>query len=101
MEHSNGNLAVLTHSLWTQLLRVVKLGRMETTKQALKRLALRTRELRLAKGWTQEACALEAAMSSVYLSGIERGVRNPTVKNLARLATALDVDIAELFRPLE
>jgi transcriptional regulator with XRE-family HTH domain len=71
---------------------------MEIGKKSLAKLGKRVRQLRLAKGWTQEECAYEAQMSAVYLSGIERGTRNPTVKNLARLAAALEVHLADLFK---
>lgn len=33
-----------------------------------------------------------------YISGIERGIRNPTVKNVEKLADALGVDVSELFK---
>lgn len=33
-----------------------------------------------------------------YISGIERGVRNPSLKNIDRFARALDIDISELFK---
>ena len=32
-----------------------------------------------------------------YLSGIERGVRNPSLKNIRAIAKAMDFDTAELF----
>ena len=52
---------------------------------------------RLAKRLTQEECAAEADIATAYLSGLERGVRNPTVKVLARLADALGEPIESLF----
>jgi transcriptional regulator with XRE-family HTH domain len=53
---------------------------------------------RRAKGMSQEALAFEAGMKRSYLSDLERGTRNPTVRALGRLATALDVSPAELVR---
>ena len=32
-----------------------------------------------------------------YLSGVERGVRNPSLKNIRAIANALDVRVGELF----
>lgn len=63
------------------------------------RLALgtRVRELRVAKGWSQEHFAHLANLDRTYVSGVERGQRNPTVDVLQRLATALDVAIRDLF----
>ena len=36
-------------------------------------------------------------LDRTYISGIERGVRNVSLKNLAKLAKALGVSLAELF----
>ena len=47
---------------------------------------------------TQEALALEADMKRSYLSELEAGKRNPTVKALGRLAIALEIEAAELLR---
>ena len=60
-------------------------------------LALRLRQLRRAKGWSQEALAEEADMHRTYLAGIERSLRNPSLENLAKLANALGISLAELF----
>jgi transcriptional regulator with XRE-family HTH domain len=47
------------------------------------------RRARLAIGVSQEALADLAKIDRTYVSGVERGVRNPSVKILARLAKAL------------
>jgi transcriptional regulator with XRE-family HTH domain len=49
------------------------------------------RRLREAKGWSQEDLAEYANLHRTYVSGIERGVRNPTLTVVARVASALDV----------
>jgi transcriptional regulator with XRE-family HTH domain len=69
----------------------------KTETRAIKNLAKRVKELRLAKRFTQEECAARAEIATAYLSGLERGVRNPTVKVLARLAKAFEVPICALF----
>lgn len=71
---------------------------MKTETRAIKNLSRRVRQLRLDKDLTQEECAARAGIATVYLSGVERGVRNPTVKVLARLADALEVEISTLFK---
>lgn len=53
---------------------------------------------RLRKGLTQDALAVEAGMRRSYLSDLERGVRNPSVHALGRLAMALEVEAADLLR---
>ena len=56
-----------------------------------RQLGRNVRRLREAKGWSQEALGFEAELHRTYISGIERGVRNPTVIIVAKLATALGV----------
>ena len=46
---------------------------------------------------TQEEVAHRAGVHVTYLSGIERGIRNPSLKNIRALAKALDVNTSELF----
>ena len=62
-----------------------------------KRFGERVRELRQAKGLSQEELAFRAKVHRTYLGGIERGERNPALKNLAAIAKALDVSLSELF----
>lgn len=56
------------------------------------------RRLRVAKGISQEALAWEAGMKRSYLSDLERGTRNPTVRALGRLAAALGTQPADLLK---
>ena len=58
------------------------------------------RRERLRQGLTQDALAAEAGMQRSYLSDLERGVRNPSVHALGRLAAALKVEAADLLRHL-
>lgn len=58
----------------------------------------RVRELRESRKVSQEELAYTAGMHRTYLGGIERGERNPSLKNIAAIAKALDVDLSELFR---
>ena len=55
------------------------------------------RTLRRFQGATQEEVAHRAGIHVVYLSGIERGVRNPSLKNIRAIARALNARTAELF----
>ena len=63
-----------------------------------KQLGLRIKYLRGLKKWSQEDLALEAGLNTKYLSDIERGTRNPTIKILEKLADALEVSLSELFK---
>jgi transcriptional regulator with XRE-family HTH domain len=53
--------------------------------------------LRQEKGLTQEQVADHSGFSQQYISGLERGKRNPTVITLYELAVALDVGYIELL----
>lgn len=46
---------------------------------------------RIRRGMSQEELAHDAGMKRSYLSDLERGTRNPTVRALDRLAQALQV----------
>ena len=54
------------------------------------------RALRLAREMCQEDVAHLAGIHVTYLSGIERGKRNPSLKNLQSIAGALGVGVGEL-----
>lgn len=58
------------------------------------------RRLRKERGLSQEELAFRAGMKRSYLSDLERGTRNPTVRAVGRLATALDSDASSLLRSL-
>jgi len=60
-------------------------------------LGKRIRALRLRTGLSQEKFAAKAGLDRTYYAGIERGERNPSVKQLAKIAVALDVRIGALF----
>jgi transcriptional regulator with XRE-family HTH domain len=61
-------------------------------------LGRNVRRIRTAKGLSQEELALDAGMKRSYLSDLERGTRNPSVRALGRLAIALGVEPAELLK---
>jgi transcriptional regulator with XRE-family HTH domain len=61
-------------------------------------VARNIRRLRVAKGLSQEVLAVDAEIDRTYVSRLERGLENPTVAVLERLAKALSANIEELFR---
>ena len=61
-----------------------------------KQVGINLRRLRREKEWSQEDLAFESGLHRTYVSGIERGVRNPTLLILERLAKTLGVAPAEL-----
>ncbi len=57
------------------------------------------RRLRAARGLSQDALAFEAQMNRTYLGGVERGERNVSLDNIARIAKALGIDAWQLLKP--
>lgn len=63
-----------------------------------RRVGLNVRKFRKERGLSQEELAFEWGLHRTYISGVERGVRNPTVLVLEVIATALQVPA---WRPLQ
>ena len=55
--------------------------------------------LRGSLGWSQEALAFESGLHRTFVAHVERGVRNPALDNVERLAIALGVETYELLTP--
>lgn len=56
--------------------------------------------LRLQREWSQEELADRCGVHRTYISGLERGVRNPTIAILEKIAASLSVSAYELLRPV-
>lgn len=56
-----------------------------------RRVGLNVRKYRKDRNLSQEALGFEAGLHRTYISGLERGVRNPTVKALEAIAAVLKV----------
>jgi len=65
--------------------------------RASKILAWNLRRLRVATGVSQKQLAAHAEIARGYLGRIERGLENPTLDMLDRLASALAIPMAEFF----
>ena len=59
------------------------------------------KRIRLAKGLSQEQLAEKSGFSQQYISGLEKGQRNPTIISLYELAKALGVSHIELVTGVE
>jgi transcriptional regulator with XRE-family HTH domain len=67
---------------------------METYRKILGR---NVRAARKEMGWSQEDLAFETEIDRTYISGIERGVRNPSLDMIVKLAKTLKVTPAKLL----
>lgn len=61
------------------------------------RFGRRVRYLRLKAGLSQEDLADACGLDRTYIGGIERGERNPSLKNILKLASTLQITLPELF----
>lgn len=61
-------------------------------------LGKRIQYLRSSRKMSQEDLALECEINKNYLSDLERGCRNPTVKVLTKIARGLGISLSELFK---
>jgi transcriptional regulator with XRE-family HTH domain len=50
---------------------------------------------------SQEAFAHACRIDRTYISGIERGKRNPSLQNIARIARTLGVSLSKLFEDVD
>jgi transcriptional regulator with XRE-family HTH domain len=62
---------------------------------------MRIRQLRLAKGISQEALADEAGVHRTYMGSVERGERNISLENIVRIARALKVAPSALLQTVK
>ncbi len=59
------------------------------------------RQLRVEKGLSQEALALESGLDRTFVSMLERGLRQPTLSSLFALAVALWIPASRIVRLTE
>lgn len=71
------------------------MSKLDSVLSALGQNVRQTREI---KNLTQERLAEFAGLDPTYVSGIERGLRNPGIKNVAKIAKALGLTTAELCK---
>jgi transcriptional regulator with XRE-family HTH domain len=59
------------------------------------------KQRRIALGISQEELGFRANLDRTYISGVERGVRNPSITALVSLASGLGITVANLLENLE
>lgn len=64
-------------------------------------LGLNVRKYRKLRGMSQEQLGLDTEIKRSYISDLERGTRNPSIKAVERLAKALNVELHQLLLPFE
>lgn len=61
-------------------------------------LSQNIKKFRVGRGWSQEDLSEHSGLHRTYISGLERGTRNPTLGVLQSLADALGTSVSELLQ---
>lgn len=64
-----------------------------------RQVGLNVRRFREELGFSQEELAFDCGLHRTYVSGVERGVRNPTVLVLKKIADGLGIPTSKLLEP--
>ena len=94
-EYCNNNLYLACSILGISMLNMES---MKNTPDIRRELGVRMRQLRKERGLTQSDLEDRSGLNEKYYSEIERGLRNVTLSNLQKIATGLEITLAELFR---
>jgi transcriptional regulator with XRE-family HTH domain len=65
------------------------------------RLGQRVRALRKARGWNQDDLAQQSGLGRTYISEIERGLKNPSLKTLLIFAGGFDMPLIQFLEGVE
>jgi transcriptional regulator with XRE-family HTH domain len=64
----------------------------------LNQVGNRIKEIRKARGWSQDQLGEKCGFHFSYIGGVERGERNVSLQNLAVIADTLEVDMQSFFQ---
>ena len=73
----------------------------QTKKSVLRALGHLIKNKRKARKLSQEQLSFLANLDRTYISGVERGIRNPSLTALVSLARGLNITVSELLEDLE
>lgn len=62
------------------------------------KFGIRVRTLRLAQNWSQENLAEKTGFHRTYIGMVERGERNPSLKNINVFAESFGISVSELLK---
>lgn len=92
--------SLILGSLWSRIDDPSLLkGHLQMTALELLGVTIRTHRKRLSL--TQKQLAAQTRLGYTYISDIERGTCNPSVRSLLRIAAALHLPASQLFAPLD
>lgn len=62
-----------------------------------KQVGERIRSIRQSKNLSQEECAFSIGIDRTYLSSVERGLRNISIRNLNKICLYFDISLKDFF----
>lgn len=62
------------------------------------KFGLKVKELRILEHISQEELAFRCQLSKNYVSDVERGRRNVSLKSIEKFANGLNIEVKELFK---
>lgn len=60
-------------------------------------VGIRIKQLRIAKGLSQEKLALEVGLDRTYITGVENGKRNISIQNLEKIWSFFELTPSQFF----
>lgn len=84
-------------ALGNMVLNITQWHRRGDMKNGIHRIAWNIRRIRVEQGLSQERLAIDSGVDRSYVSRLERGLENPTIAMLERMAQALNIHVADLL----
>lgn len=67
----------------------------------IKIIGERIRQIRTSQNLSQEQLAFNAKLDRTYIAGVESGRRNPTIKSLEKIFSALKISFKDFFSTVQ
>jgi transcriptional regulator with XRE-family HTH domain len=77
---------------------MLRVPQMDLSRRVALQVAQSLRDERIRQRVSMDQLAAKSGLSQPMISYVERGLRNPTLDTLLRIAAALDVDLSKLLQ---
>lgn len=100
MECLHSNDVCIVQTLPSRGMSAVSKSRLRQERARKVKMRYRIKELRVARGWTQDQLAQLAGTNKGYISQLESGKREPSAETLRSLAAAFGIEAAYMIEPV-
>jgi transcriptional regulator with XRE-family HTH domain len=90
------NYSYVSLSIFTLIM--LRVPQMDLSRRVALQVAQSLRDERIRQRVSMDQLAAKSGLSQPMISYVERGLRNPTLDTLLRIAAALDVDLSKLLQ---